>query len=207
MAKLNLMNTKHKKAPYASLLSEGIAGYLDAIVKAKGITAEHVADTPDRYIRALHELFEGVGRTPEKALNTLFDANGCDTMVCDKEITFFSMCAHHLLPFFGKISFAYVPDKKIVGLSKIPRLVEVYARRPQVQEALATDIVNSFQRIVKPLGCAIMIRGYHMCCMSRGIRQPTSYMETTALSGIFKTDTSVKAEFLSSANAANWKIF
>lgn len=207
MAESIMSTSRYKKGSYEESLANGVSGYLASIVKHGGISLEHVTGTPDRYIDALQELFEGVGKDPAKALNTLFSADGCDTMICDKEITFFSTCAHHLLPFFGKISFGYIPEKRIVGLSKIPRLIEVYARRPQVQEKLAMDIVNNFQRIVQPKGCGIMIRAYHMCCAARGIKQPTSYMETTALTGIFKESASVKAEFLASANASNWKIF
>jgi len=188
-------------------IKDGLSLMLSAFVAADAVSPEHVDGTPDRYVKALNELFSGVEKTPEEALNTLFPADHCDTMVHVKEITFFSTCAHHVLPFFGKASFAYIPKDSIVGLSKIPRLVEVYARRPQVQEKLSTDIVHSFQDIVAPLGCGIMIRAYHLCCMSRGIKQPTSYTETTALSGVFKTDATVKSEFLTSANAGNWKIF
>lgn len=196
-----------KKMDWDELIRKGLTQLFEQERMREAIKTEHIATTPDRYIKALMELFDGINHTPEEALNTLFSAEDCNTMICVKENTFYSMCAHHLLPFMGKISFAYLPADKIVGLSKIPRLIEVFARRPQVQEKLSTDIVNSFQAIVKPHGCAIMIRAYHMCCAARGIKQPTSYMETTALTGIFKTDPSVKAEFLASANASNWKIF
>lgn len=188
-------------------LADAIHDYLSTPAMIEAIDDEHVKNTPSRYVKALGELFAGVHHTPEEALSTLFQADKCNTMIHIKEISFFSMCAHHLVPFFGKASFAYIPDKRIVGLSKVPRLVEVYARRPQVQEKLSTDIVLNFQRIVAPLGCAVMIRAYHMCCMARGIKQPTSYTETTALEGIFKTDATVKAEFLTSANAQNWRVF
>lgn len=174
--------------------------YIDAIGK------EHVERTPFRYTKALEEMFNGIHQDPKQALNTLFPAQACNEMIHIKEITFFSNCAHHLVPFFGKMSFAYIPDEHIVGLSKVPRLVEVYARRPQVQENLTTNIVDAFQEIVKPKGCALMIRAYHMCCMARGIKQPTSYTETTAIRGIF-TDPNVKAEWLMSANASNWRVF
>lgn len=189
-----------------AIVQEGLSELLSGIVALKGVDAEHVGKTPERYVKALKEFFSGVDAKPEVALNTLFKANNYQEMIHVKEITFFSMCAHHLVPFMGKMSFAYIPDNHIVGLSKIPRLVEVYARRPQVQEALTTDIVDAFQRIVEPKGCALMVRAYHMCCMSRGIKQPTSYTETTALRGCFTTY-EVKSEWLMSANASNWRIF
>jgi GTP cyclohydrolase I len=195
-----------KKNTWAHNLEIGIEGMLQSIVAAKGVNKQHVLNTPERFLKASQELFAGVSADPKKALNTLFDSD-CDEMICIKEIKFFSTCAHHLIPFFGKMTFAYIPDGKIVGLSKIPRLVEVYARRPQVQEDLTSNIVEAFQNIVKPKGCGLMIRAYHLCCMARGIKQPTSYTETTALRGIFKQQASTKAEFISAANASNWNVF
>jgi GTP cyclohydrolase IA len=188
------------------LVALGLDKYLHSDKIRNVIGLEHIEDTAERYVKSLGELFEGVNKTPEEALNTLFPADGCKTMLHDKEITFFSMCAHHLIPFYGRINFAYIPNEKLVGLSKIPRLVEVYARRPQVQEKLGTDLVSAFDRLVQPHGCAVMIRAFHLCCMARGIKQPTSYFETTALSGVFDTDASTKAEFLSSCNAPKWSI-
>ncbi len=192
---------------WETLVEVGLSKMLDAAVLHEVISDAHVKDTPIRYTKAMDEIFDGINKNPEDALNTLFPVDNCEEMVHVKEITFFSTCAHHLIPFFGKMSFAYIPDKHIVGLSKIPRLVDVYARRPQVQEKLTTDIVDAFQRIVQPKGCALMIRGYHMCMMARGIKQPTSYTETTALRGVFKDNPSTKAEWLMSANAENWRVF
>lgn len=167
------------------------------------ISREHVEKTPERFVRALSEIYSGVFLDPRTALCSLFPADGVDEIIHVKEITFFSSCAHHMLPFFGTAHFAYIPNENIVGLSKIPRLIEVFARRPQVQEKLTTEIVTSFQEIVKPKGCAVMMRAYHMCCMARGIKQPTSYTETTKMLGIFK-DGTTKAEFLASCNAYAW---
>lgn len=195
----------YRDMQWMQLVAHGLTKMFELPKMQQAIDKEHTKDTPERFLKAFSELFDGVNKNPEDALNTLFTATGKE-MIHVKEITFFSNCAHHLVPFFGKMSFAYIPNKSIVGLSKIPRLVEVYARRPQVQEKLTTDIVDAFQNIVAPEGCALMIRAYHMCCMSRGIKQPTSYTETTALRGVF-TDPSVKAEWLMSANAQNWKVF
>lgn len=188
------------------LLYEGLGKFLQTPKIINAIGREHTEQTPQRYIKAMLEMFDGVNQAPETALSTLFPANE-DEMIHVKEMTFFSNCAHHLVPFFGKMSFAYIPDKSFVGLSKIPRLVEVYAKRPQVQEHLTSQIVQAFQDIVQPKGCALMVRAYHMCCMSRGIKQPTSYTETTALRGIFKDNTEVKNEWLLSVNSQNWKLF
>lgn len=189
------------------MLKDGIKQLLDECVKHGAVSQAHISNTPDRYVKALNEFFAGVEQTPEVALNTLFPAEVNEKeMIHSEDITFFSMCAHHLVPFFGKMHFAYIPNEHLVGLSKIPRLIEVYARRPQVQEKLTVDIVDAFQKIVKPEGCALMVRAYHMCCMSRGIKQPTSSTRTTALRGAF-TKPDVKAEFLMSANSKDWKIF
>jgi len=184
----------------------GIERLLSTKAMKNAISGEHVKETPVRYQKALEEIFAGIHQKPEDALSTLFPADNYDEMIHEKEITFFSTCAHHLVPFFGKIHFAYIPDKNVVGLSKIPRLIEVYAKRPQVQEKLTLDIIDAFQNIVNPKGCAIMIRGYHMCMMMRGIKQPTAYTETTALRGCMRLG-ATKAEFLASANASNWRVF
>lgn len=190
---------------WSDTLQVGIRDALQHFQSFSAISNEHINNTPLRYVCALDELFAGCYKKPEDALSTVFTSN-CDQMIHVKEIKFFSMCAHHLLPFFGLASFAYMPKGKIVGLSKIPRLVEVYARRPQVQEELTSQIVKSFSDIVKPSGCGLVIRAYHLCCMSRGIEQPTSYTETTELSGCFR-EHAVKEEFLRSvASTPNvWK--
>lgn len=153
----------------------------------------HISDTPKRYTKALAEIFKGCYQTPEEALSTLFTST-FDQMIHVKDVEFFSMCAHHLLPFTGAVHFAYIPDTKIVGLSKIPRLIDVFACRPQIQEEMADQIVDSFQRIVNPKGCGVFIHATHFCCSARGIKKSCS-METTALRGCFK-DASTKAEFL-----------
>lgn len=186
-------------------LHEGVRHALNHYSYLSGISEQHVAKTPERYVKALEELFIGCYLKPEDALETVFESD-LDMMIHVKEIKFFSMCAHHLLPFFGLASFAYIPNGKIVGLSKIPRLVEVYARRPQVQEELSHQIVKNFNDIVEPLGCGIVIRAYHLCCMSRGIEQPTSFTETSELIGNFR-EQAVKDEFLRSvASTPNvWK--
>lgn len=187
-------------------VEEGL-GQLLEFYDIEGIVhGAHIIGTPERFTKALLEMFDGVGKKPKDVLSTLFPVNGNQEMIHVEDMTFFSTCSHHLLPFFGRAYFAYIPNEAIVGLSKIPRLVEMYAHRPQVQEEFTSQVVDAFQEFVAPQGCALMIRAYHMCCMSRGIKQPTSSMKTTALRGIF-TKPDVKAEFLSSANSRDWKIF
>lgn len=170
--------------------------------EARGaVEKEHIQKTPERFIKAYREIFSGVGKSPADVLQTTFSSDA-DQMILVRHISFVSMCKHHLLPFQGDAHFAYIPDGKIVGLSKIPRLVDMYARRPQVQEAMSDQIVQSFMEIVKPKGCAVMIQAQHMCCTARGIKSSTAVMETTSLRGNFK-EAAVKAEFLQAVRGCN----
>jgi len=189
-----------------TLVETGLEKLLKSYVDARLISKAHVEKTPYRFTKALEELFGGTKMRPEDVLSTLFPLEGRAEMIHIKEMTFFSNCAHHLVPFFGKATFAYIPKDNIVGLSKIPRLLEVFARRPQVQENLTTQVVDAFQRIVSPQGCGMMVRAYHMCCASRGIKQPTSYTETTAMRGVFENGTT-KAEFIAACNNIKFKVF
>lgn len=165
-----------------------------------GLSKEHIDKTPKRYIEALEEIFNGCYKKPEDALSTLFNSK-FDQMIHVESIEFFSLCAHHLLPFNGVAHFAYIPDKKIVGLSKIPRLVDVYANRPQIQEEMSDQIVDSFQRIVKPHGCGVFVRAQHFCCSARGVKK-SCFMKTTSLRGCFKKP-EVKSEFLQAVDRSH----
>lgn len=156
---------------------------------------EHIKETPVRFVKSLDEYFWGLKQDPEEILRKGFAPGNYDEMVLVRDIRFASLCAHHLLPFTGRIHFGYLPARRIVGLSKIPRLVEVYARRPQVQEQLASQIVDTFQKVVKPAGCGVVIEALHLCMAIRGVRKETAITRTTALRGIFK-DPSTKTEFL-----------
>jgi GTP cyclohydrolase IA len=170
--------------------------FLYNIPKIKAsISEEHTDNTPGRIAVTMIEMFEGCWQDPKEVLQTSFTEEKYDQMIYVNSISFVSMCAHHNLPFFGKTYFAYLPDKKIVGLSKIPRLVEVYSRRPQVQEKLTCEIVDMFNDVVKPSGCGIVIEAIHLCMAIRGVENETAYSKTTALRGCF-TDGSTKAEFL-----------
>lgn len=157
---------------------------------------EHSAGTPDRVVRSFVELFSGVGVDPASVLKVGFNEASYNEMISVERISFVSVCHHHLLPFYGTVDFAYLPNKHIVGLSKIPRMIEILARRPQIQERLTQQIVDVFQENVKPLGCAAMIRAWHACAAIRGVRQPNIQMRTTALTGYFLEKPAVKAEFL-----------
>jgi len=117
-------------------------------------------------------------------------------MVIVKEIDFYSLCEHHILPFYGKMHVAYIPDGKIIGLSKIPRIVDVFARRLQVQERLTNEVADTLMDILKPVGVAVVAEGLHMCMMMRGVEKQNSITTTSAMRGVFKEDARTRSEFL-----------
>lgn len=168
---------------------------------AHSLGPDHLKKTPIRVVKALSELLSGYTQNPVKILNTSFNAGKYNEMIIVNDIEFTSLCAHHILPFMGKVHFAYIPRKNIVGLSKIPRLVEAFSRRLQLQENLAVQLVDTFQKVVKPLGCAVVIEAHHLCMSIRGVRKERASMRTNALRGIFLRDPAAKAEFFSSINS------
>jgi GTP cyclohydrolase IA len=151
--------------------------------------------TPHRVARSMQFLLQGYDQDPDEILQAaLFDENYSE-MVIVKDIELYSMCEHHMIPFFGKAHIAYVPDKKIVGLSKLPRIVDVFARRLQVQERLTNQILHALDRNLKPQGVAVVIEAQHMCMMMRGVQKQNSVTTTSAFTGIFeKMET--RSEFL-----------
>jgi len=161
------------------------------------VNKEHIANTPTRVVRALCELTSGYTADPAAILKTRFSSGNYNQMVSVGPVPFASLCSHHVLPFSGFFYFSYIPGKLIVGLSKIPRMFEVFSNRLQVQEDLSEQVVDCFQKIVKPKGCAVLIEAQHMCMSLRGVKK-AGFMRTTALRGIFLKDESAKAEFLAS---------
>lgn len=157
--------------------------------------SEHMRDTPKRVVKSYRELFGGYHVTPEAALGTVFDAKGYDQMVVLKEIEFYSTCAHHMIPFFGKAHIGYVPGDKVVGLSKLARLVEVYSRRLQVQENLTQQVANSLMAILKPKGVIVVMEAKHLCMCARGVGKQGSSMVTSALMGCLEKP-AARAEFM-----------
>lgn len=182
-------------------LVEAINDMLHSEEMSKIISEDHINKTPQRFLSAFDEYFWGVGKNPEDIM-TLFplgNVNGdIPQMIHVSGHSYYSMCAHHLAPFFGKMHFAYIPKDSIVGLSKIPRMMNIFARRPQVQEKLTNEIVDAFQKIVNPLGCGLLVTGTHFCMEARGVMAHGCKTTTTALRGIF-TDAKVKEEFLMAA--------
>lgn len=161
------------------------------------IEKEHIEKTPQRFVESFVEYFAGSYQTAEDALATLFPSK-CDEMVTVNDIAFVSFCAHHLVPFLGRVHFSYIPKGRIVGLSKIPRLVEVFSKRPQVQEEFTDQLADAFNRIVKPRGCGVVVEAYHLCVSIRGVKKEDAYTRTNAVRGCYRKNRSVKSEFLSS---------
>jgi GTP cyclohydrolase I len=160
---------------------------------------EGLKDTPKRVASALGEWFSGYKVNPHEVIRAFKDgAEECDEMVFVKDIPVYSHCEHHLAPIFGRATVAYVPNKRIIGLSKIPRLVEVFARRLQVQERLTNQISHALATMLKPRGVGVVIKARHLCMESRGIKQQGHETITSSLRGVFKKGT-VRAEFLSLA--------
>jgi GTP cyclohydrolase IA len=157
---------------------------------------EGLQQTPARIVRSWKEIFGGYAERAEDVLVTQFQAEQYDEMVLLRNIEFFSTCEHHMLPFSGRAHIAYLPNEKIVGLSKLARLTDVYARRLQVQERLTYQIATELQRVLKPKGVAVMIEAKHQCMCSRGIRKREGEMVTSCLLGAFKENLASRTEFL-----------
>ncbi len=152
--------------------------------------------TPVRFEKALRWLTRGYTENLDRIINgALFDSD-CDEMVVVRDIDFFSLCEHHLLPFFGKAHVAYLPKGHIIGLSKLPRIVEVFARRLQVQEQLTMQIAETIEAKLRPKGVGVVVQGYHLCMMMRGVEKQNTLCVTSAMRGRFKNDQRTRAEFL-----------
>jgi len=152
-------------------------------------------DTPARVARAYRELLSGMRIHPEEVLTTTFDL-GHDEMILVKDIELWSMCEHHLLPFFGRAHVAYIPNGKILGLSKVARIVDVFARRLQVQERMTDQIADAVMDVLQPTGVGVVIEAAHFCMMMRGVEKQNSRTVTSALRGIFRDDSKTRVEFL-----------
>jgi GTP cyclohydrolase I len=158
---------------------------------------EGLLKTPSRVARSWRFLTSGYEKDVDKVLNGALYAVACDEMVIVKNIELFSLCEHHLLPFFGNCHVAYIPRGKVIGLSKIPRLVDVFARRLQVQERLTTQIAETIMEKINPLGVGVVIEAKHLCMIMRGVEKQNSVAVTSALLGSFRKDVQTRNEFLS----------
>lgn len=157
---------------------------------------EGLLQTPHRVAEALKFLTSGYSQNVEMLLNGAIFHEDYDDMVVVKDIEFYSLCEHHMLPFFGKVHVAYIPNGKIVGLSKIPRLVDMFARRLQVQERMTTQIAEALETALQPKGVAIVVEGAHMCMRMRGVQKQESSMVTSHVMGAFRTDRATRQEFM-----------
>ena len=159
--------------------------------------------TPDRIARMYDEVLGGYNVNLEKLVNgALFDV-AYDEMIVVKDIEFYSMCEHHMLPFFGRAHVAYIPSDKVIGLSKIPRIVEMFARRLQVQERMTRQIADTIDEILSPQGVAVVIEGNHMCSMMRGVKKQEASMITSAMLGCFKKSDKTRNELFSHLHGSN----
>lgn len=158
---------------------------------------EGLVRTPDRVHRAFEYLTRGYKEDPDALLKgALFTVN-YDEMVIVKDVEMFSLCEHHMLPFFGKVHVAYIPNGKVIGLSKIPRLIEIFSRRLQIQERLTTQIAESIQKAIQPLGVGVVIEARHLCMMMRGVEKQHSAAVTSSMLGCFRQEQETRTEFLS----------
>jgi len=164
------------------------------------VTREGLVDTPKRAAKAFKFLNNGYDKTLEEVLNgAIFEADTQD-MVIVKDIELYSLCEHHLLPFIGKCHIAYIPDGKVVGLSKLARIVDMYARRMQIQEKLTKQIADAVELSIGAKGVAVVIEAKHLCMMMRGVEKQNSVMTTSVMTGIFREDRSTRMEFLNLIN-------
>jgi len=162
---------------------------------------EGLLETPMRMLKAWKFWTQGYQQDPKELFKTFEDGGeDYDQMLLLDPIPFFSMCEHHLAPFFGEVCIAYIPKKRIAGLSKFARLVDCFARRLQVQERLTTQLANTIQEILEPAGCGVFIRARHLCMESRGVQKPGGHTKTSALKGIFLTKPEVRQEFFAMVN-------
>jgi GTP cyclohydrolase I len=177
-------------------IERAFATVIDAL--GEDPTREGLQDTPARVGRMYAEVFAGLYQDPLAVLRTGFE-EGYDEMVVARDIPFFSMCEHHFLPFYGVAHIGYVPRGRIVGISKLARVTDLYARRPQVQERLTTQIANALVEVLNPVGVGVVIEAEHLCMVMRGIKKPGSKIVTSVNRGCFRDDQRSRIEFLSLA--------
>ena len=183
--------------------AQGIEDYVRNILQHMGEDPdrEGLLKTPYRVARAFEYLTKGYQQDPKEVINgAVFTEEDYSEMIVVKDIDFFSMCEHHILPFFGRANVAYIPDKHIVGISKIARLVDVYARRLQVQERLTTQVANTLMEELRPLGVGVIITAEHLCMRMRGVEKQNSIVTTSATLGAFRTHQETREEFITLVN-------
>lgn len=179
------MVDKEKISQAVTLLLEGIG---------EDTAREGLRETPERIARMYEEIFEGMDQSPRELLGKTFPAAGAG-MVLEKDIVFYSICEHHLLPFYGKAHIAYLPKGEVVGLSKLARTVEIYARRPQIQEQLTAQVADALMEYLRPEGVMVMLEAEHMCMTMRGVKKPGAQTVTVVTRGVFAKEPHLQEEF------------
>lgn len=174
-------------------IKEGVRLILEGIGEEPG--REGLAETPDRIARMCEEVFAGLDADPREHLDKKFTATN-NNMVLEKDINFYSVCEHHLLPFFGKVHVAYIPNGKVAGLSKLARTVEVFARRPQIQENMTAEIADAIEKYLDPKGVMVFVEAEHMCMSMRGVQKPGTKTVTSVVRGLFADDYMLQQTFL-----------
>src|SRR6185437_907746 len=190
-AVVKVLSPKREDKPIAPL----IRGVLDAI--GEDPNREGLERTPERVERALHFLTQGYTADVSTIVNGAIYEVKYDEMVIVKDIEFFSMCEHHMLPFWGKVHIAYLAGNKVIGLSKLPRLVDVFARRLQIQERMTEQVADTIQELLDPLGVGVIAEAQHFCMMTRGVEKQHSGTVTSAMLGAFRANKETRDEFLS----------
>ena len=164
---------------------------------------EGLLRTPERVHHAFQFLTKGYQQDPDTMLKNALFTVSYDEMVIVKDVEVFSLCEHHMLPFFGKVHVAYIPNGKVIGLSKIPRLIEIFSRRLQIQERLTTQIAETIQKAIQPQGVGVVIEARHLCMMMRGVEKQHSSAVTSSMLGCFRDEQETRTEFLSLINHRN----
>ncbi len=196
------MHQRRRKIPSEACGDTFVQGLIRDLLKELGEDPhrEGLWQTPERMAKAFRYLTSGYGKDLSEVLNSAIFTEAYDEMVLVKDIDVFSLCEHHLLPFFGKCHVAYIPKRKILGLSKIVRLVEMYSRRLQVQERLTQQIAQTLKQAVQPRGVGVVIEAYHFCMMMRGVEQQNSKAVTSAMLGVFQSNPGTRNEFVQLIN-------
>ena len=186
---MNSLSTKEKKA-----ISELVEELLIQI--GEDPSREGLQKTPLRFEKAIRYLTGGYTKNAAEVINGAIYEEPYDEMVAVRDIELFSLCEHHMLPFYGKCHVAYIPDGRLIGLSKIPRIVDVFARRLQIQERLTSQIANCLQEALKPQGVAVVIEAFHLCMAMRGVEKQNAFAVTSSMLGVFRKDSRSRAEFM-----------
>jgi GTP cyclohydrolase I len=189
-----MLNTKDKKSIDLDVIEAQVKLLLEEL--GENPLREGLLKTPHRVAKAYEFLTRGYRENINKVINGAIFEEKYDEMVIVKDVDFFSLCEHHMLPFFGKVHIAYIPDGKIVGLSKMPRIVDVFARRLQVQERMTQEIADTLDKYLQPKGVGVVSEARHMCMMMRGVEKQNSVATASAMHGVFKEDARTRSEFL-----------